>query len=242
MGHQLSQYLEFVRFCGINPSQHFLTRASNKQNYYTRMLYLCAMYACIKREISSGLIKMLLARHLACQPFDVIARQGGSLAIYAYPWIFQLSPQCSTILMICKLRGKMRNCSELFEFRKTENGFCCTFNYMRESDDIPVWVSSRIFDACLTASSLRHKSCGAFHRKQTSRIPYGYYRADASYFSSQQISIFQHERNVFPEETVTYDYTRDVPLLVCIVICACYYVRAWFDAGLSIVAVALCIN
>ncbi|KAH0947138.1 hypothetical protein HN011_007794 [Eciton burchellii] len=49
-----------------------------------------------------------------------------------------LSPQCSTILMICKLRGKMRNCSELFEFRKTENGFCCTFNYMRESDDIPV--------------------------------------------------------------------------------------------------------
>ncbi|XP_011313623.1 sodium channel protein Nach-like, partial [Fopius arisanus] len=29
------------------------------------------------------------------------------------------------------------NCSELLAFRKTQNGFCCTFNYAREADDIP---------------------------------------------------------------------------------------------------------
>jgi len=206
------------------------------------MPYLRATCACIKRDISPGPIKTLLARHLACQPFDVIARQGGSLAIYAYPWIFQLSPQCSIILMLCKLRGIVENCSELFEFRKTQNGFCCTFNYVRESDDIPMWVSLRIFDTCPTASSPRHKSYGAFHRRQTSRIPYGYYREDVPCFSSQQISIFQHERNVFPEETVTYDYARGVPLLVCIVICACYYVRDTDLMQVSCCRCSLCIN
>ncbi|EZA49292.1 Sodium channel protein Nach [Ooceraea biroi] len=47
-----------------------------------------------------------------------------------------LSPQCSQILLKCKLHGTYRNCSQLFDFRKTQNGFCCTFNYMREKDDI----------------------------------------------------------------------------------------------------------
>ncbi|KAG5312443.1 NACH protein, partial [Acromyrmex insinuator] len=48
-----------------------------------------------------------------------------------------LTPQCSTILLKCILHGIDRNCSELFEFRKTQDGYCCTFNYVRESDDIP---------------------------------------------------------------------------------------------------------
>ncbi|KAG5323177.1 NACH protein, partial [Pseudoatta argentina] len=48
-----------------------------------------------------------------------------------------LTPQCSTMLLKCMLHGIYRNCSELFEFRKTQDGYCCTFNYVRESDDIP---------------------------------------------------------------------------------------------------------
>ncbi|XP_012056942.1 PREDICTED: sodium channel protein Nach-like [Atta cephalotes] len=48
-----------------------------------------------------------------------------------------LTPQCSTMLLKCILHGIDRNCSELFEFRKTQDGYCCTFNYVRESDDIP---------------------------------------------------------------------------------------------------------
>ncbi|XP_018401441.1 PREDICTED: sodium channel protein Nach-like, partial [Cyphomyrmex costatus] len=47
-----------------------------------------------------------------------------------------LTPQCSVILLKCMLHGAARNCSELFEFRKTQDGYCCTFNYVRESDDI----------------------------------------------------------------------------------------------------------
>nr|XP_012232562.1 PREDICTED: sodium channel protein Nach-like [Linepithema humile] len=50
----------------------------------------------------------------------------------------KLSPQCSTILLKCRLHGTDRNCSALFYFRKTQDGFCCTFNYAAESDDIPV--------------------------------------------------------------------------------------------------------
>ncbi|EFN80350.1 Sodium channel protein Nach [Harpegnathos saltator] len=49
-----------------------------------------------------------------------------------------LSPQCSTMLLKCKLHGSIRNCSTLFAFRKTQDGFCCIFNYAREEDDIPV--------------------------------------------------------------------------------------------------------
>ncbi|XP_014487995.1 PREDICTED: sodium channel protein Nach-like [Dinoponera quadriceps] len=49
-----------------------------------------------------------------------------------------LSPPCSTMLLKCKLHGKIQNCSRLFTFRKTQDGFCCAFNYAREDDDIPV--------------------------------------------------------------------------------------------------------
>ncbi|KYN16497.1 Sodium channel protein Nach [Trachymyrmex cornetzi] len=58
------------------------------------------------------------------------------------PWFerinkVSLTPQCSMILLKCKLHGKFTNCSTLFKFRKTPDGYCCTFNYVRESDDIP---------------------------------------------------------------------------------------------------------
>ncbi|XP_018403978.1 PREDICTED: sodium channel protein Nach-like [Cyphomyrmex costatus] len=47
-----------------------------------------------------------------------------------------LTPQCSIMLLMCKLHGIYENCSTLFKFRKTQDGYCCTFNYIRESDDI----------------------------------------------------------------------------------------------------------
>ncbi|XP_032674437.1 sodium channel protein Nach-like [Odontomachus brunneus] len=49
-----------------------------------------------------------------------------------------LSPQCSIMLLKCKLHGRVRNCSSLFAFRKSQDGFCCIFNYAREDDDIPI--------------------------------------------------------------------------------------------------------
>ncbi|XP_050461487.1 sodium channel protein Nach-like [Cataglyphis hispanica] len=48
-----------------------------------------------------------------------------------------LSPLCMAMLLKCKLHGTYRPCTTLFEFRKTQDGFCCTFNYIREPDDIP---------------------------------------------------------------------------------------------------------
>ncbi|XP_039302376.1 sodium channel protein Nach-like isoform X1 [Solenopsis invicta] len=47
-----------------------------------------------------------------------------------------LTPKCSVMLLKCKLHGFDKNCSDIFEFRKTQDGYCCTFNYVRESDDI----------------------------------------------------------------------------------------------------------
>ncbi|XP_066583824.1 sodium channel protein Nach-like [Prorops nasuta] len=54
----------------------------------------------------------------------------------------RLTPKCSDILIKCKFSGRTRDCSKLFSFRKTQDGFCCTFNYAREQDDLPVQVSS----------------------------------------------------------------------------------------------------
>ncbi|KAL6447584.1 hypothetical protein ACFW04_000050 [Cataglyphis niger] len=41
-----------------------------------------------------------------------------------------LSPLCMAMLLKCKLHGTYRPCTTLFEFRKTQDGFCCTFNYI----------------------------------------------------------------------------------------------------------------
>ncbi|XP_014213203.1 sodium channel protein Nach-like [Copidosoma floridanum] len=48
----------------------------------------------------------------------------------------ELTPQCNDILIKCRFRFEARRCSELFTFRKTQDGFCCTFNYARPIDDV----------------------------------------------------------------------------------------------------------
>ena len=37
-------------------------------------------------------------------------------------------PSCSEFLRKCWWRGEERNCSDLFDVRKTDDGFCCSFN------------------------------------------------------------------------------------------------------------------
>lgn len=56
------------------------------------------------------------------------------------PQTFQLTPQCSSMLSKCRFHDEERNCSELFAFRKTQDGFCCTFNYATKGDDTHLWV------------------------------------------------------------------------------------------------------
>nr|XP_012144722.1 PREDICTED: sodium channel protein Nach-like [Megachile rotundata] len=47
----------------------------------------------------------------------------------------RLTPQCSSILSRCRFNGQERNCSDIFAFRKTQDGFCCIFNYATKGDD-----------------------------------------------------------------------------------------------------------
>ncbi|GAB0090609.1 uncharacterized protein DMENIID0001_053480 [Sergentomyia squamirostris] len=46
--------------------------------------------------------------------------------------IKQLTPQCSQMLLKCMWLGHEEDCSHLFSFRRTQYGFCCTFNYVRK--------------------------------------------------------------------------------------------------------------
>ncbi|XP_076177386.1 uncharacterized protein LOC143151829 [Ptiloglossa arizonensis] len=48
---------------------------------------------------------------------------------------FQVTPRCSAILSRCRFHDEEKNCSKEFEFRKTQDGFCCTFNYAVKMND-----------------------------------------------------------------------------------------------------------
>lgn len=48
-----------------------------------------------------------------------------------YSRMRRLSPKCEEILLNCKWEGVERACHELFDLRATQEGFCCTFNYVR---------------------------------------------------------------------------------------------------------------
>ncbi|CAG9561971.1 unnamed protein product [Danaus chrysippus] len=45
-----------------------------------------------------------------------------------------LTPKCEDLLLRCEWNTVAMNCSKLFDFRLTMNGYCCTFNYLRQSD------------------------------------------------------------------------------------------------------------
>ena len=48
----------------------------------------------------------------------------------------QVLPSCSDLLPKCFWHGKLQNCSKIFQLRKTNDGFCCTFNALRLSENI----------------------------------------------------------------------------------------------------------
>ncbi|CAO1382092.1 unnamed protein product [Diamesa hyperborea] len=42
-----------------------------------------------------------------------------------------LAPKCKDLIVKCKWGGKSIDCHEIIETRRTSEGFCCTFNYVR---------------------------------------------------------------------------------------------------------------
>ncbi|XP_053609511.1 sodium channel protein Nach-like isoform X1 [Plodia interpunctella] len=45
-----------------------------------------------------------------------------------------LTPRCDELLLACAWNEQAKNCSQLFDFRLSQDGYCCTFNYLRHSD------------------------------------------------------------------------------------------------------------
>ena len=41
---------------------------------------------------------------------------------------------CEDMFLLCIWIGKQLNCSEIFHIRKTDNGFCCSFNTLKTSE------------------------------------------------------------------------------------------------------------
>ena len=54
-----------------------------------------------------------------------------------------LAPKCEDFMIKCKWGGKFLNCSQLFDYRLTSEGFCCTFNYVRVGDGYETRVEPR---------------------------------------------------------------------------------------------------
>lgn len=134
-------YADNLRMNSPVTSSHLTILANrNHSARATVVLFIRHDRSCIKREgFPRGSIKTLFARHFVGRSILSLRELSG---IYGDACrtleILQLSPQCSIMLLKCKLHGTVRNCSKLFAFRKTQDGYCCTFNYARERDDIPV--------------------------------------------------------------------------------------------------------
>jgi acid-sensing ion channel, other len=55
-----------------------------------------------------------------------------------------LAPTCTDLLLKCKWAGKSVDCSKIFEERLTNEGFCCTFNYVKLTENTTAPVKAMI--------------------------------------------------------------------------------------------------
>ncbi len=42
-------------------------------------------------------------------------------------------PSCSDIFLKCEWQGETKKCADLFKLLKTDTGYCCSFNAVRQS-------------------------------------------------------------------------------------------------------------
>ena len=50
----------------------------------------------------------------------------------------KVMPSCSEFLRKCWWHGELKNCSDLFDVRKTDDGFCCSFNTLDQSQNLDI--------------------------------------------------------------------------------------------------------
>jgi hypothetical protein len=59
--------------------------------------------------------------------------------------LFQLMPKCEEYVVACYWLGQSRKCADLLQFKRTNQGYCCTFNYVREEQGALVFWNRNIF-------------------------------------------------------------------------------------------------
>ena len=57
--------------------------------------------------------------------------------------LLQVMPNCTDFIKECHWQGSKEDCSSIFELRKTDDGFCCSFNALRQSEIVD--LSDRFF-------------------------------------------------------------------------------------------------
>lgn len=45
---------------------------------------------------------------------------------------FKISPRCEDIMLRCQWGDAVVECMKIFKYRKTREGYCCLFNYIRQ--------------------------------------------------------------------------------------------------------------
>ena len=50
----------------------------------------------------------------------------------------KVMPSCSEFLRKCWWRGEEKNCTDLFDVRKTDDGFCCSFNTLDQTQNLDI--------------------------------------------------------------------------------------------------------
>lgn len=45
-----------------------------------------------------------------------------------FPHALQIMHRCEDMILVCSWQGKVVECGDLFSVRRTDNGFCCSFN------------------------------------------------------------------------------------------------------------------
>lgn len=53
-----------------------------------------------------------------------------------YVYSLQLTPTCEKMLLHCMWAGQVVPCMKLFQLRRTNQGYCCVFNYVMDWNDL----------------------------------------------------------------------------------------------------------
>lgn len=105
------------------------SRANKSVEYYFDMLRY--MGRLIDFDIE-GSREFLEFQHI----LDLIeTNENGTSTLNIEDIMQRLTPKCSDLLLLCRYHFRERNCSAIFELRKTIFGQCCIFNYVRRNSD-----------------------------------------------------------------------------------------------------------